>query len=161
MTLTEYITNDPTLSDAERSALLATIATRGKNRGRFKSSLPKPGTLARIPWCAVMLSICPQRVPLWSLAFDARDGANRELFDRLCAWCDARAMHLNASGTRPFQFSMWDHRYERERVRDLAIAFTLDGYKRGPNYHATMDGFKKRDADEQTATQTDEQRSLF
>lgn len=159
MTLTEYINNDPRLNAEQRAELLGSVASRGKNKGRIKASLPARGKTGRIAWNCVMLTIAPVRAAVWSLMWEIRTDGTRELFDRLESWCKANELALQVYGTRPMQFSLWDYHNDRDIASELVTAYTLDGYKRGANYAGTVEAIRKRNAEE--TDPDDRQRSLF
>ena len=123
LTLTEWIADDPRLNETERAEMLAIVPTRGKNKGRLRSSLPAQGKRGRIAYNAAMLAICPQRAAIWSMMFEVREPAARALWDSLTDYCASNELALQVLGTRPYQFSLWAHHYDRDRCLRMLVAF--------------------------------------
>lgn len=165
MTLSEYIRNglgrDETLTAAMADELLAAIASRGKNKGRIKSSLPARGKIGRLGWNAIFVTINDQRCALWSIAFEVRSDGTIELWENLVSWCKRNETALNLLGTKPYQFNTWDHNNDRDRADATTHAYVMDNYRIGANCRSLVAQVKReREREKTNAIEDSKQTSI-
>lgn len=136
ITITEWISESKDLSDDDKKELCGAISSRGKNKNTIKNTAPATSKIGRFAWQAIMAAIAPVRFSVYAIMGASTD--QRALFDRLELWARANRIPLIVFGTRPYQFNLWDHHYDRARAVALLLAYRADHYERGASYEREL-----------------------
>lgn len=114
-TFMEYIEKfDPELAEL----LAPAFTTRGKRKGLVLKTAPvaykKPE--ANAVWNAVMSNLSPVRTQIWNLSFMNHN--ERVLYEKVDKALEEHLPELRASAQMPFEFSLFAHHYDVEKIQD-------------------------------------------